>query len=79
LPTIFVLKGHRFFFFSNEGGEPIHVHVEKGGRYAKFWLHPVSLAYNSKFNSAELNRIVKMIEERKSEIEDKWNEYFHLL
>lgn len=78
MPTIFTIKGHRFFFFSNEGNEAIHVHVEKGEKYAKFWLHPMSLAYNYKFNSTELNRIVKIIEERKSEIKDKWNEYFNL-
>lgn len=69
----------RFFFFSNEGSEPIHVHVEKGEKYAKFWLHPVSLVYNYKFNSTELHRIVKIIAERKNEIEDKWNDYFNLL
>jgi hypothetical protein len=36
--------GFRFFFFSNEGFEPAHVHVEAGDGYAKFWLEPVELA-----------------------------------
>lgn len=76
MPTLFVIDGHRFFFFSNEGTEPIHVHVEKAEKYAKLWLHPVSVAYNDRFNSAELNRLVKLVEARKDEIEDKWNEYF---
>ena len=76
MPTIFVIGGHRFFFFSNEGKEPPHVHVEKGEKYAKFWIHPVALAYNYKFNSSELNRITKTVERRRDEIENKWNEYF---
>jgi hypothetical protein len=76
LPTLFVIDGQRFFFFSNEGTEPMHVHVEKAEKYAKFWLHPVSVAYNYRFNSAELNRLVKLVEARKDEIEDKWNDYF---
>ena len=76
MPTLFVIDGYRFFFFSNEGHEPVHVHVEKAEKYAKFWLHPVSVAYNCKFNSVELNRIAKLIEVRKNEIEGKWNDYF---
>ena len=41
-----------------------------------FWLHPVSVAYNYKFKSVELNRIAKLIEARKDEIEERWNDYF---
>lgn len=29
MPTILRLLGFRFFFYSNEGTEPAHVHVEK--------------------------------------------------
>lgn len=76
MPTLFVIDGYRFFFFSNEGHEPVHVHVEKAEKYAKFWLHPVSVAYNYKLNSVELNRIAKLIEARKDEIERRWNDYF---
>ena len=28
----------RFFFYSNEGSEPPHVHVESGDGTAKLWL-----------------------------------------
>ena len=35
--------GLRFFFFSREGTEPRHVHVEQPERYGKFWLEPVVL------------------------------------
>jgi hypothetical protein len=76
LPTIFVINGYRFFFFSNEGTEPIHVHVEKTERYAKFWLQPFALARNHKFSSSDLSYIQKIINEHRGEIEEKWNEHF---
>ena len=78
MPTIFIIHGYRFFFFSNEGKEPIHVHVEKGEKYAKFWLHPIRLVYNYKFASPELGKIKNIIEIRKVQIEEKWNEYFNI-
>jgi len=79
LPTIFIIDGFRFFFFSNEGREPVHVHVEKAERYAKFWLKPVSLAYNYKFQASELIRIRSIIEKNRQKIEVKWNEYFNII
>ena len=44
VPTLLLVDGYRFFFFSNEGTEPPHVHVERGDGYAKFWLEPVELS-----------------------------------
>ena len=44
MPTVRRIGSARFFFYSNEGSEPPHVHVEQGGSVAKFWLAPVSLA-----------------------------------
>lgn len=40
MPTVFLEDGFRFFFDSIEGSprEPAHVHVEKSGMEAKFWL-----------------------------------------
>ncbi|MGI8565924.1 MAG: DUF4160 domain-containing protein [Pyrinomonadaceae bacterium] len=43
MPVALRVKGYRFFFFSLEGHESPHVHVEQAERYAKFWLNPVSL------------------------------------
>lgn len=44
MPEVLRIHGYRFFFFSREGTEPHHIHVEQAERYAKFWLTPVSLA-----------------------------------
>jgi hypothetical protein len=38
MPTVLLIEGWRFFFFSNEGDEPMHIHCRKGGAEAKFWL-----------------------------------------
>lgn len=76
MPTILRIDGYRFFFFSNEGNEPVHIHVESGAGYGKFWIHPVSIAYSSGYNSSELNRIKKLIEENSTYIKNSWHEYF---
>jgi len=48
--------GYRFFFFSNEGTEPPHIHVERGDGYAKFWLEPVELVDAVGMGNANLRR-----------------------
>lgn len=76
MPTIARIKGYRFFFFSKEGTEPPHVHVEHAEKYAKFWLEPVSLVMSVGFNASELTRVRDMIIEKKQEFKERWNEYF---
>ena len=77
MPTILYVKGFRFFFFSNENNEPLHIHVEHGDKYAKLWLKPVSLAKNYGFNQSEITVIKKILFEHQQEIEVKWNEFFN--
>ncbi|MFM9947502.1 MAG: DUF4160 domain-containing protein [Saprospiraceae bacterium] len=36
MPTILKWLGFRFFFYSNEGNEPPHVHIEKGEALGKY-------------------------------------------
>ncbi len=77
MPTVFPnLRGYRFFFFSLDRGEPMHIHVAKGHGYAKYWLQPLALARSRNFRSHELNEMAKLIEEHRQEIERKWNEHF---
>ncbi len=76
MPTVMRLDGYRFFFFSNEGNEPVHIHVESGDEYCKYWILPVSLAHSSGYDSSELNKIRKLVEEHSTIIEKSWNEYF---
>ena len=76
MPTVLRIKGYRFFFFSNEGKEPIHIHIERAESYAKFWLDPVRIAIGFGFSSNELNELHSIIEEYQDQIVEKWDEYF---
>jgi hypothetical protein len=76
MPTVLRVKGYRFFFFSLEGQEPPHVHVELAERFAKFWLTPVSLAKSRGFRSGELTEIQRIVEENRDLFEERWHEHF---
>ncbi len=76
MPTVLKINGHRFFFFSNEGNEPAHIHIETGSKYVKFWLNPVRLDVSLGYNSKELTQLRKLVEENRNFLEGKWNEYF---
>lgn len=76
MPTVLRIKGYRFFFFSLEGQEPPHVHVEAAEKFAKFWLTPVSLAKSRGFRSGELTEIQRIVEENRDLFEEKWHEHF---
>ena len=77
MPTVLFLNGFRFFFFSADGKEPIHVHVKKGDGDGKIWLEPeLKVAYLLDFTSQEEKQIMKIAEENRDFIINKWNEYF---
>ena len=76
MPTVLRAKGFRFFFFSNEGAEPPHIHVECGENYAKFWLEPVELQRSVGFNAAEVNELAKIVEDNKKLLKERWYEFF---
>ena len=76
MPTVLRVGRYRFFFFSNEGAEPEHVHIESGDEYAKFWIEPVGLARSVGYSASELNVIERLVEKHKDLIKEKWDEYF---
>ena len=76
MPTILEKNGFRFYFYSADYLEPMHVHVEGGNGDAKFWLKPIHLASSYKLKGTELKRIRTLIEENERLFEEKWNEYF---
>ncbi len=75
MPTVLRVRGHRFFFFSREGGEPPHIHVESAENHAKFWLAPVALAASVGYNASELSRLRRLVQEHTSLFEEKWHEH----
>jgi hypothetical protein len=76
VPTVLRLRGYRFFFFSHEGTEPAHIHVESGDCYAKFWLQPVELARSVGYNSPELTRLRRLVAAHEGLFLEKWHEHF---
>ena len=76
MPTILRIGAYRFFFYSNENGEPPHIHIQRERSLAKFWLKPVSLASSVRFSPKEVRDLQKLVDEHKSELLEAWNEYF---
>ncbi len=75
MPTILRIGPYRFYFYSNEKGEPPHIHVQRERFLAKFWLNPVALAGSKRFASHELRIIQKHIEENSEIFLEAWNEH----
>ncbi len=75
-PTVFRLKGYRFFFFSLEE-KRIHIHVSCPDGEAKFWLEPVvALANNYGLTPKQLNQLQKIIEAKHEEVKRSWKKHF---
>lgn len=75
MPTIFIIFGFRFLFYSNDH-KPIHVHIIKDGHEAKYNIEPLELVYNYGFKKNEISLIESLIEENHDVIISRWNEYF---
>jgi hypothetical protein len=77
MPTLLFVNGLRFFFYSNENNEPIHVHVTKGSANGKIWLEPViRVEYLIGFNNAEEKDILDAVNTNYEQFKKRWNEYF---
>ena len=59
-----------------EGREPPHIHVAQAGRYAKFWLEPVTLADMRGFQDHELTEIRQIVVDNRELFLGRWHEYF---
>lgn len=46
MPPVMRIGPYRFYFFSHEGTEPPHIHIDRESFSAKFWLDPISVARN---------------------------------
>ena len=75
MPTVLRIGAYRFYFYSNEKGEPPHIHVQRERFLAKFWLNPVTLAGSRRFASHELRAIQKHVEENREILLETWDEH----
>ena len=76
MPTVMRIGPYRFFFYSGDGQEPRHIHVERDDAKGKFWLDPVRLDRSLGFDGAELNKIQALIDKHATEMRRCWDEYF---
>jgi hypothetical protein len=67
---------YRFFFYSGDGSERHHVHVQRDNMVAKFWLKPVVMQNGGGFSRPELDRIEGLVTEHAIEFMERWNEFF---
>lgn len=78
MPTILRISAFRFFFYSNEGQESAHIHVQVDNQLAKFWLQPVNLASSIGFNAKELNQLLALVREHDALFLEAWNDFFNV-
>ena len=75
MPTILVVGPYRFFFVSLDRGEPPHIHIQRENMVAKFWLDPVALERDGDFKPQETNKLLKITQEYRSILLERWNEH----
>jgi hypothetical protein len=76
MPTVKNIPGpYRFFFYSFDCNEPMHVHVQREKMVCKFWLDPIALSKNRRFSPRELNRIREIIHDNLDTIIEAWYEH----
>ena len=77
MPEIFRFYGFSFFFYSREH-EPIHVHVEGNGGFAKFDWDGRNFVLKERYHikAGDLKKIIEVIDDNKDLIVKFWNEKF---
>jgi hypothetical protein len=76
MPTVKDIPGpYRFFFYSFDCNEPMHVHVQRERMICKFWIQPMALARNQGFPAKELNAIRRIITRNRDRIREAWYEH----
>jgi len=76
MPTIKNISGpYRFFFYSFDCNEQMHVHVQRERMICKFWMEPVVLARNQGFAPKEINTIREIILKNSHKIMEAWYEH----
>jgi len=79
MPTILLIRGWRFFFYANEGNEPIHIHCRKGEKECKYWLDrekfDLEEAFSYGMTGRDTREVKKIIFEYFEFIESEWKKF----
>jgi len=82
MPTILSISGWRFFFYSNENQEPIHIHAKKAEMECKFWLKvdefEIEEAFSYNLTPSARREIKRIIYGHFDYIVEQWNNHFNL-
>jgi len=79
MPTILLIAGWRFFFYSNENNEPIHIHAQHAESEIKFWIDvkgfEIKEAFAYKLSPRHKREVKKIIYEHLDYIIDQWRRF----
>lgn len=75
MPTVLRIDAFRFYFYSDEGDEPAHIHVDTGDGECKFWLDPVVLAKSVNVSPTNVRKIERLVFEHRSFLMEKYHEF----
>ena len=68
MPTVLRDGPYRFFYYSADGHEPPHVHVERDQNVAKFWLDPIRLADSGGYAARELRTLEALVRQYRDQL-----------
>lgn len=76
MPTLLIWQGYKFRFYALDMAEPPHIHVVKDGKSLKVWLNTVAVARNVGYNDREVDRLLAVISEHRTQWIEAWNDFF---
>jgi len=75
MPTVLRKNGFRFYFFSNEGQEPPHVHVDNADQTMKVWLESLAIA-SARMRHIDRNAALAIVERHRVSFLEAWHGFF---
>jgi hypothetical protein len=75
MPTLLLEDGFKFFFYANDH-EPQHIHVERGGDFAKIELATLRVVSNY-MKPKDLKKALLIVKANQQDFVRAWNEYFN--
>ena len=75
LPTVLKEFGYRFFFYSNEGLEPPHIHITGKGGEMKVWIPEMVVEFSYRLSPSEQRKIMTLVRDKVDMLLEKWNEF----
>ena len=76
MPTIHREAGFNFNFYSDEPGEPAHVHIIRGNAQVKIWLDPPALCEARGFKRSEVDAMLRIVSANAPRFLERWHGFF---